>query len=215
MTLSASGGGKLGTFGGVFTPSVLTILGPHPLPAPRLRGRPWRARAKPWRSSALATAISLLTSLSLAAIATNRRVRGGGDYYLISRSLGVAYGGALGLVLFAAQAISVALLLRRLRRGDDEHARHAVGVGPADRCRRRCRARSALAYLGVRSRDALPVRDHGGCSAPALASFFVGVLARSFDGAQLARNWQRRVGHSASGRSSRSSFPRSPASPRA
>lgn len=57
---------------------------------------------------ALATSISLLTSLSLAAIATNRKVRGGGDYYLISRSLGAAYGGALGLVLFVAQAVSVA-----------------------------------------------------------------------------------------------------------
>jgi amino acid transporter len=56
----------------------------------------------------MATSISVLTSLSLSAIATNRRVRGGGDYYLISRSLGAAYGASLGLVLFTAQAVSVA-----------------------------------------------------------------------------------------------------------
>jgi len=56
----------------------------------------------------VATAISCLTSVSLAAIATHRKRRGGGDYYLISRSLGVEYGGALGLLLFAAQAVSVA-----------------------------------------------------------------------------------------------------------
>lgn len=41
-----------------------------------------------------ATLISALTSISLSAIVTNRKVRGGGDYYPISRSLGVAYGGA-------------------------------------------------------------------------------------------------------------------------
>ena len=59
-------------------------------------------------SLALAKSISVLTSLSLAAIATNRKVRGGGDYCLISRSLGIEYGGALGLLLFAGQAVSVA-----------------------------------------------------------------------------------------------------------
>ena len=56
----------------------------------------------------LATLISVLTSISLSAVATNRKVKGGGDYYLISRTLGVEFGGALGLILFAAQAVSVA-----------------------------------------------------------------------------------------------------------
>ena len=97
----------MGTFGGVFTPSVLTILGI--ILFRRLGfvvGSAGLARALVML--VLATLISVLTSVSLSAIATNRKVRGGGDYYLISRTLGVEYGGALGLILFAAQAISVA-----------------------------------------------------------------------------------------------------------
>ena len=57
---------------------------------------------------ALANGISVLTTFSLSAIATNLKVKGGGDYYLISRTLGVEFGGALGIVLFAAQTISIA-----------------------------------------------------------------------------------------------------------
>lgn len=97
----------LGTFGGVFTPSVLTILGI--ILFRRLGfvvGSAGLTRAL--LMLGLATSISLLTSLSLSAIATNRKVKGGGDYYLISRTLGVEFGGALGLLLFGAQAISVA-----------------------------------------------------------------------------------------------------------
>ena len=56
-----------------------------------------------------AKAITTLTTLSLSAIATNTRVEGGGAYYLISRSLGVEFGGAIGVVFFLAQAISVAM----------------------------------------------------------------------------------------------------------
>ncbi len=56
-----------------------------------------------------AKVITTLTTLSLSAIATNTRVKGGGAYFLISRSLGVEFGGAIGLVFFLAQAISVAM----------------------------------------------------------------------------------------------------------
>ncbi|MGD9688531.1 MAG: amino acid permease [Phycisphaerales bacterium] len=99
--------GGLGTFAGVFTPSILTILGiilfqrlGYVVGAGGL--------ARTLGIIAIATAISLLTSFSLAAIATNMRVKGGGDYYLISRTLGIHYGGAIGLVLFLAQSVSVA-----------------------------------------------------------------------------------------------------------
>ena len=103
---TAVGRGKLGTFGGVFTPSILTILGIILfLRVGFVVGSAGLTRAL--AIILIANAISLLTSISLAAIATNMRVKGGGDYYLISRTLGVEYGGALGLVLFLAQSVSV------------------------------------------------------------------------------------------------------------
>ena len=99
--------GRLGTFGGVFTPSILTILG-----IILFRRLGYVVGSAGLLSAlgmlALATLISVHTSTSLSAIATNRKVKGGGDYYLISRSLGVEYGGALGVLLFLAQAVSVA-----------------------------------------------------------------------------------------------------------
>ncbi|MBO6522268.1 MAG: Na-K-Cl cotransporter [Balneolaceae bacterium] len=57
----------------------------------------------------LATTITFLTSLSVAAIATDQRVRIGGAYYMISRSLGIESGGAIGIPLYIALALSVAL----------------------------------------------------------------------------------------------------------
>lgn len=97
----------LGTFAGVFTPSVLTILG---LILFRRLGYVVGAAgtANVLFIIVLANVISVLTTMSLSAIATNMRVKSGGDYYLISRSLGPEFGGALGIVLFLAQAISVA-----------------------------------------------------------------------------------------------------------
>lgn len=98
--------GGLGTFAGVFTPSILTILGII------LFLRLSYVVGNAGLIAALviiigANLISVLTSFSLAAIATHLRVKAGGDYYLISRTLGLGFGGAIGIVLFAAQAISV------------------------------------------------------------------------------------------------------------
>ena len=59
----------------------------------------------------LATSITFLTALSIASIATNAPVKAGGAYFLISRSLGVEMGGAVGIPLFLAQAFSVALYI--------------------------------------------------------------------------------------------------------
>jgi solute carrier family 12 sodium/potassium/chloride transporter 2 len=57
----------------------------------------------------LACSITFLTALSISAIATDRVVRVGGAYYMISRSLGIETGGAVGIPLYFAQALSVAL----------------------------------------------------------------------------------------------------------
>lgn len=46
----------------------------------------------------VSTLVTVLTSLSMSAICTNGEVRGGGTYYLISRSLGPEFGGAIGLI---------------------------------------------------------------------------------------------------------------------
>jgi len=100
-------GGNLGTFAGVFTPSILTILGIILfLRLGYVIGNAGLARAL--MILALANGISVLTTFSLSAIATNLKVKGGGDYYLISRTLGPEFGGAIGIVLFLAQSVSIA-----------------------------------------------------------------------------------------------------------
>ncbi len=99
--------GTLGTFAGVFTPSILTILGIILfLRLDYVVGSAGFGHAL--LIIALANVISVLTSISLSAIATNLKVKGGGDYYLIARTLGLEFGGAIGLVLFLAQSVSIA-----------------------------------------------------------------------------------------------------------
>ncbi|MEL7071154.1 MAG: Na-K-Cl cotransporter [Cyanobacteria bacterium J06581_3] len=98
----------LGTFGGVFTPSILTILGVIMY----LRFG-WVVGQVGLTQTmiivTIATSITFLTTLSISAIATDKVVRAGGAYYMISRSLGIETGGAVGIPLYFAQALSVAL----------------------------------------------------------------------------------------------------------
>lgn len=105
-TRKAQPTGHLGTFAGVFTPSILTILGIILfLRLGYVVGQAGLGRAL--LMIALANAISVLTSVSLSAVATNLKVKGGGDYYLISRTLGMTFGGSIGIVLFLAQSVSI------------------------------------------------------------------------------------------------------------
>ncbi len=99
---------RFGTFGGVFTPSLLTILGVIMF----LRFNTVVGYAGLWNALAIlggATAITFITGLSIASIATNMRVQGGGAYYLISRSLGAESGGVIAVFFFIAQAVAVTL----------------------------------------------------------------------------------------------------------
>lgn len=100
--------GQLSTFLGVFTPTVLTILGVILY----LRVGWVVGQVGLWRTLLIVTlahAISLATTLSLAAIATNTRIGIGGAYFMVSRNLGLEVGGAIGLPLFLSQVLSVTL----------------------------------------------------------------------------------------------------------
>ncbi|MDY6967186.1 MAG: amino acid permease [Spirochaetota bacterium] len=99
-------GQKFGTFLGVFTPSLLTILGLIMY----LRfgwvvgniGLPFTILIV-----LMSTSITFITALSASAVATNRRVGVGGEYYMISRSLGPELGGAIGIPLFLCRTLSI------------------------------------------------------------------------------------------------------------
>ena len=56
-------------------------------------------------------AITIPTGLAVAEIATNLKVEGGGEYFIISRSFGATVGGVIGISLYLSQAVSVAFYL--------------------------------------------------------------------------------------------------------
>ncbi len=97
---------QFGAFAGVFTPSILTILGVIMfMRAGFVIGQGGIIGAL--IILFIANMITFLTTLSISAISTNTQVQGGGAYFLISRSLGPEFGGAIGLALFLAVALSV------------------------------------------------------------------------------------------------------------
>ncbi|MFZ1288771.1 MAG: hypothetical protein WAR79_01680, partial [Melioribacteraceae bacterium] len=101
---------KFGTFGGVFTPSILTILGV--IMYMRL---PWIVgQAGLFLTIGIiliAHILSVTTGLSVSSIATDKKVKAGGTYYIISRSLGLPIGGTLGIALFFGLSLSVSLYI--------------------------------------------------------------------------------------------------------
>lgn len=95
-----------GTFAGVYTPTVLTILGVV------MYLRFGWVVGNAGLGGALAIVgishvITISTGLSVASIATNRTVGAGGAYFMISRSLGGPAGAAIGIPLFLGQALGV------------------------------------------------------------------------------------------------------------
>ena len=99
---------KFGTFMGVFTPSILTILGVIMY----LRFGWMVGSVGLWSALlivTISTSITFITALSVSAVATNMQVGVGGEYFLVSRSLGLEIGGAIGIPLFLARAVSVTL----------------------------------------------------------------------------------------------------------
>lgn len=100
------GGYDFGTFQGVFTPSILTIIGVVMyLRFGWVLGNVGIAGSL--ALVAIGSAITFLTGLSISTLATNMRMKGGGAYFMLSRSLGIESGAALGIPLALSQAIGV------------------------------------------------------------------------------------------------------------
>lgn len=183
--------GTLNTFAGVFTPSILTILGIILfLRLGYVVGSAGLMQALV--IIAIANVISVLTSFSLAAIATNLKVKGGGDYYLISRTLGLEFGGALGLVLFLAQSVSIAF--------------YCIGFGEAvstimsapGSTMPQIIAAAAVAFLFILAwvgADLATKFQYGvmGCLILALISFYMGAFM-NWDTSLIAQNWSKPQG---------------------
>eukprot|EP01138_Halocafeteria_seosinensis_P005582 gb/GECG01005705.1/.p1 GENE.gb/GECG01005705.1/~~gb/GECG01005705.1/.p1 ORF type:complete len:1090 (+),score=107.31 gb/GECG01005705.1/:1-3270(+) len=100
----------LGLFPGVYVPCMLGIIG-----AILFLRLGWSVGQAgiigAMLTYSLATLTVVLTSLSIAAISTNGTVRGGGAYYMISRTLGPEFGGAVGVVFYAANTVGVTFYL--------------------------------------------------------------------------------------------------------
>ncbi|KAI9797028.1 MAG: hypothetical protein M1833_005861 [Piccolia ochrophora] len=99
MPRPVGGTEKLGTFSGVFVPTSLNVL--SILMFIRFGFLIGQGGVLGVMGMLIASyLINLVTTLSISAIATNGTVRGGGAYYLISRSLGPEFGGSIGIVLY-------------------------------------------------------------------------------------------------------------------
>ncbi len=174
-------------FLGVFTPSVLTILGVI------MYLRFGWVLANVHLGGALlivliCNAIALTTALSASAVATNMPLGTGGEYFLISRSLGIAIGGAIGIPLALCRILSVTLycfglaeamgMLWPVRWGPPPLQWIAAGLIVVTTL---ISGRSAAASLKLQ----LPLMGLVGLSLAALA---IGVLAGPLQRPQLARS---------------------------
>ena len=105
-----------GTFAGVFSPTTLTILG-----VILFIRQPWvvgnAGIVGAFLIISLAVIITFTTGLSLSSITTNIRIGSGGAFSLISQSLGLEIGGAIGIPFYFSQAIAVAMYIFGFREG--------------------------------------------------------------------------------------------------
>lgn len=183
--------GTLGTFPGVFTPSILSILGIILfLRLGYVVGSAGLGRA--FLIIGLANVISVLTSISLAAIATNLRVKVGGHYYLISRTLGVEFGGAIGIVLFFAISISIAFYCIGLGEAVSGMMPERTESLPQVMAAAAIIFLSIFAWLGADWATRLQYLVMGMLAA-SLVSFYIGGITH-FNRLLLAQNWAAPAG---------------------
>lgn len=105
-----------GTFQGVFTPTTLTILG-----VILFLRHPWVVGNAGVIGALLivllSVSITLFTGLSMSSMTTNIRIESGGPFSIISQSLGLEIGGAIGIPLYLSQACVVAMYIFGFREG--------------------------------------------------------------------------------------------------
>ena len=100
------GRAQLGTFLGVFIPCLANIFGLTVfVRVPFIVGQAGLI----WALGlyAVSVCVTLLTLCSICALVTNGHIGGGGAYFIISRSLGPEFGGAIGVVFYLANLIGV------------------------------------------------------------------------------------------------------------
>jgi amino acid transporter len=107
---------KFGTFGGVFTPTLLTILGV--IMYLRLGWVIGNAGLiETWLIITAAFLITSATALSMSSITTNIRIGSGGAYAIVSQALGLEVGGSLGIPRYLSQALAVTMYIFGFREG--------------------------------------------------------------------------------------------------
>ncbi|WP_297797926.1 amino acid permease [uncultured Eudoraea sp.] len=116
MGKQPTNGKKFGTFAGVFTPTLLTILGVIMyLRLGWVVGNAGLLGA--WLIIIIAFLITLTTALSMSAITTNIRIGAGGAYAIISQALGLEVGGSLGIPRYVSQGLAVTMYIFGFREG--------------------------------------------------------------------------------------------------
>ncbi|MGD2169704.1 MAG: Na-K-Cl cotransporter [Chlamydiota bacterium] len=107
---------KLGTFTGVFVPTLLTILGVILF----LREGWVVGNAGYWGATliiVLAFLITTCTAISMSSFVTNTRVGGGGAFAIVSQALGLEIGGSIGIPLLISQGLAVCMYIFGFRAG--------------------------------------------------------------------------------------------------
>lgn len=100
--------GKLGTFDGVFLPTALNVLSILMfLRFGFIVGQ--MGILGTFLLLVMSYTIDMLTVMSVSAISTNGTVKGGGAYYMISRSLGPEFGGSIGIIFYIGQILNASL----------------------------------------------------------------------------------------------------------
>ncbi|MCH2022174.1 MAG: amino acid permease [Saprospiraceae bacterium] len=107
---------KFGTFGGVFTPTLLTILGVIMyLRLGWVVGNAGLLGA--WLIIIISFLITTCTALSMSSVSTNIRIGAGGAYAIVSKSLGLEIGGSLGIPRYISQGLAVTMYIFGFREG--------------------------------------------------------------------------------------------------